>query len=241
MRYAIISDIHGNLHSLELVLADIQKAAVDQIICLGDLASLGPKPGEVIARIRELRIPTIMGNHDNYLLNLQLTENHHPWLRAMEKWAAEKLSKDDLDFLRSFPSRLSFPLDQDTTMLCFHGSLRSNEEFLYPTVTPETLDEIFRGQDAKALVGGHTHVQMVRQHEHMTLLNPGSVGMPFEFPTRGPEPRALLRAEYAVVDMTDGRLTFDLFQLPIDFELFSATAIASGMPEVDLWLSTWDV
>jgi len=241
MRYAIISDIHGNLHSLELVLTDIQKAAVDQIICLGDVASLGPKPVEVIARLRGLEIPTIMGNHDDYLLNLQLTENHHPWLRAMEKWAAEKLSKDELDFLQSFPSQLSFPLDKDTTMLCFHGSLRSSEEFLYPTVTPETLDEIFSGQDAKVLVGGHTHVQMIRQHGHMTLLNPGSVGMPFEFPTRGPEPLALLRAEYAIIDMTDGKLTFDLYQLPIDFELFTATAIASGMPEVDLWLSTWDV
>lgn len=241
MRYAIISDIHGNLHSLELVLADIQKAAVDQIICLGDVASLGPKPGEVIARLRELEVPTIKGNHDDYLLDLRLTENHHPWLRAMEKWAVEKLSEDQLDFLQSFPSQLSFPLDQKTTMLCFHGSLRSNEEFLYPTVTPDTLDEIFSGQDAKVLVGGHTHVQMIRQHGHMTLLNPGSVGMPFEFPIRGPEPRALLRAEYAIIDMTDGKLTFELYQLPIDFELFTATAIASGMPEVDLWLSTWDV
>jgi hypothetical protein len=82
---------------------------------------------------------------------------------------------------------------------------------------------------------------MIRQHGHMTLLNPGSVGMPFEFPTRGPEPHALLRVEYAVVDMTDGKLTFDLYQLPIDFKHFSTTAIASGMPEVDLWLSTWDM
>lgn len=240
MRYAIISDIHGNLHSLELVLADIQKTGADHIICLGDVASLGPKPVEVIARLRELEIPTVMGNHDDYLLNLELTENHHPWLRAMEKWAAEKLSEDDLDFLQSFPPHLTFPLDDKTNMLCFHGSLRSHEEFLYPTVTPETLDEIFNGQVARVLVGGHTHVQMIRQHGHMTLLNPGSVGMPFEFPIRGPEPRALLRTEYAIIDMTNGKLTFDLYQLPIDFELFTATAIASGMPEADLWLSTWD-
>jgi putative phosphoesterase len=241
MRYAIISDIHGNLHFLDLVLADIQRTAVDQIICLGDVASLGPQPRKVIARLKELQIPTIMGNHDDYLLDLRLTENHHPWLRAMEIWAAEKLSEEDKDFLRSFPRQLSFPLDENTTMLCFHGSLRSNEEFLYPTVTPETLDEIFGGQDAKVLVGGHTHVQMIRQHKHMTFLNPGSVGMPFEFPTRGPEPMALLRAEYAIVDMTDGKLTFDLYQLPIDFEQLTVTARASGMPDVDLWLSTWDM
>ena len=240
MRFAFISDIHGNLHSLELVLADIQQASVDQIICLGDVASLGPQPREVIARLRELQIPTIMGNHDDYLLDLNLTENHHPWLRAMEIWAVEKISTDDLDFLRSFPPQLSFDLDESTTMLCFHGSPRSNEEFLYPTASPESLDEIFGGQNAKVLVGGHTHVQTIRQHGHMTLLNPGSVGMPFAFPTRGPEPHALLRAEYAIIDMTDGKLTFDLRQLPIDFDFFSATARDSGMPEVELWLSTWE-
>ena len=57
MRYAFISDIHGNLQSLELVLADIKQVQVDQIVCLGDVASLGPQPREVIARLRELQTP----------------------------------------------------------------------------------------------------------------------------------------------------------------------------------------
>ena len=57
MRYAFISDIQGNLQSLELVLADIKQVQVDQIVCLGDVASLGPQPREVIARLRELQTP----------------------------------------------------------------------------------------------------------------------------------------------------------------------------------------
>lgn len=239
MRFALISDIHGNLPSLELALADIRQSNVDQIVCLGDVASLGPQPREVIARLRELHIPVIMGNHDNYLLDLQLTEDHRPWLRAAELWCREQLSTDDLDFLRTFQPQLRLAPDPNTAMLCFHGSPRSNEEFLYPDTSLETLDEVFNGQDAQILVGGHTHVQMARQHKSMTFLNPGSVGMPFEFPTSGPDLRAIRRAEYAIVDMTDGRLTMDLRQLPIDFELLAQTARASGLPDVEFWLSMW--
>jgi len=241
MRFAFISDTHGNLQSLELVLTDLQQENVDQIICLGDVASLGPQPREVIAHLRELQIPIVMGNHDNYLLNPQLTENHLPWLRAAELWCLEQLTTNELEFLRSFQPQLHLALDRNTTMLCFHGSLRSNEEFIYPDVSPESLDEIFGGQDAKILVGGHTHVQMVRQHKLKTFLNPGSVGMPFEFPMRGGDQHAIRRAEYAILDMSDGRIAFDLHQIPINFEQLAKTVRASGFPNADFWISTWDL
>jgi len=239
MRFAFISDIHGNFLSLELVLADIQKKNVDQIVCLGDVASLGPQPREVIARLKELQIPIIMGNHDNYLLNLHLTEAHLPWLRAAEEWCQSQLDENDLDFLRSFQPQMSFMLEQSTNALCYHGSPRYDEEFLYPDVSADTLDNVFSGYDARLFVGGHTHVQMVRQHRNTTILNPGSVGMPFEFPVPGQEQHALRRAEYAVVEMKNGQLTIDLHQLPIDFDKLVQAARNSGLPDVDFWVSTW--
>lgn len=239
MRIACISDIHGNFHSLELVLSDIQKANVDQIVCLGDVASLGPQPREVIARIRELQIPTVMGNHDNYLLNPDLTIDHLARLRATELWCLEQLSSNDLEFLRSFQSQLSFTLDGDTTLLAFHGSPRSNEEFIYPDTPSPTMDDIFGGQTAQVLLSGHTHVQMLTQHNNMTLINPGSVGMPFEYPIQGIDRRTHRRAEYATIDMTEGKLTVNLLRLPIDFEQLTETVRASGMPDVDIWLSSW--
>ena len=239
MRFAFISDIHGNFHSLELVLADIQRSQADQIVCLGDVASLGPQPREVITILRELQIPIIMGNHDNYLLNPDLTKNHLPWLRAAELWCIEQLSSEDFDFLRSFKSQLSFELDTNTTLLAFHGSPRSNEEFLYPDTLPEDLEEAFSGQTAQVLVGGHTHVQMVTQFKGKTFLNPGSVGTPFEYPISGPNRRAIRRTEYAIVEMTDGKLSIELHRLPIDFDKLSKTAQASGLPDVEFWLSTW--
>ena len=65
MRIAIFSDIHGNRHALGAVLADIESEAPDRVYCLGDLVGYGAFPNEVIERIRDRAIPTIMGNYDD--------------------------------------------------------------------------------------------------------------------------------------------------------------------------------
>ena len=66
MRVALISDIHGNAVGLEAALADIRKIGVDKIVCLGDLATVGPRPAECIDAVRDLECPVVMGNVDYY-------------------------------------------------------------------------------------------------------------------------------------------------------------------------------
>jgi predicted phosphodiesterase len=48
VRIALISDLHGNEVALTAVLDSIGRAGVDQIVCLGDVATLGPRPGFVL-------------------------------------------------------------------------------------------------------------------------------------------------------------------------------------------------
>src|SRR3954468_20883448 len=66
MRIALISDVHGSELALNAVLADIARTGVDQIVCLGDTATLGPRPREVLERLAELRCICILGNHDEF-------------------------------------------------------------------------------------------------------------------------------------------------------------------------------
>lgn len=64
MQLALIADIHGNLFALDAVLADMRQRNIEQILCLGDVASGGPQPCEVIQRLCEIGCPIVMGNTD---------------------------------------------------------------------------------------------------------------------------------------------------------------------------------
>ena len=52
MRIAVISDIHGNWHALEAVLADIEREAVDETWCLGDIVGYGPQPNRCVTETK---------------------------------------------------------------------------------------------------------------------------------------------------------------------------------------------
>jgi predicted phosphodiesterase len=67
MRVAVVSDIHGNLTALDAVIADIRRAGADVVVHGGDLVSGGPRPAEVIDRIRDVGWPGVYGNTDEML------------------------------------------------------------------------------------------------------------------------------------------------------------------------------
>ncbi len=65
MRTALISDIHGNLEALNVVLEAIDtERSVDRIICLGDILGYGPDPVTCAEIIAERCDWALMGNHD---------------------------------------------------------------------------------------------------------------------------------------------------------------------------------
>ena len=62
MRYAVVSDIHGNIDALEAALALVRPE--DGLLCLGDIVGYGPNPNECVERIRLRATATVLGNHD---------------------------------------------------------------------------------------------------------------------------------------------------------------------------------
>jgi predicted phosphodiesterase len=64
VRIGLIADIHGNSVALETVLTELTRERVDRVVCLGDVAVLGPEPAAVMALLRELAFPVVMGNTD---------------------------------------------------------------------------------------------------------------------------------------------------------------------------------
>jgi putative phosphoesterase len=241
MRLALISDIHGNDLALNTVLAHIDQAGAHQTICLGDVACLGPHPNKVIAVLREREIPCVLGNHDAFLLEPDLIQTYScpPVIADCANWCRERLSKDELDFLAGFKPTISLSLEQGVKVLLFHGSPRSHMEDILATTAPDDLDRMLAGQTALVMAGGHTHIQMLRQHKGALLVNPGSVGCPFKEYVAGQTPQVMAHAEYALVDYAKGEVEVSLFRLPLDKKTLRQGVERSDIPLRDMILQQY--
>lgn len=230
-RVALISDLHGNAIALREVLRSIEARGADQVLCLGDVATLGVAPGEVIDMLRRLQCRCIMGNHDDYLLDPELVDEHigSPMILDAIDWCRDQLSSEQLEFVRGFEKGIDVPLVEGRLKL-FHGSPSSNTVDLLGDTPPETFDLQLGSERAPIMAGGHTHIQMLRQHRGILVVNPGSVGAPFaEFP-RGDPPRVLDHAEYASIDVSGGSISVALHRVALDRGELRKAALASTNP-----------
>lgn len=233
---ALLSDIHGNLVAFEAVLADLRAEPPDAVVCLGDVAATGPRPHEVVARLRAERWPVVLGNADAWLLDPREPDGEDdPFLarvRELDRWCAERLDKDDRAYLRGLPKTVHVGLGEAGPLLCFHGSPRSFNELLLATTPAEALDEALAGTTAPLLAGGHSHQPLLRRHRDRLLLNPGSVGVPYERLDDGRITRTPPWAEYAVLRWQGRRLELSWRRVPVDNQAVITDYRASGMPHV---------
>jgi predicted phosphodiesterase len=232
VRVALISDLHGNRLALEAVLQDIARHRVDRIVCLGDVATLGPHPEAVLARLEEIGCDCIMGNHDEFLLDEKLihTYTEAPVIVAAVDWCRSILPAPAIELVRRFKREMVLPLDGGGELLLFHGSPRSHMQDILATTPPAELDALLDGARAAVLAGGHTHLQMLRQHRGMLLVNPGSVGLPFREHVHGRAPEILPHAEYAVVEARGGDVGITLRRVALERAALRAQAASVAFP-----------
>ena len=190
MRYGIISDIHGNLPALEAVLKDIRHTGVDEIICLGDIANIGPHPAECIDIIRDLGCVTVQGNHELYLLGQTLPDD---WATCPTwspvRWTIDQLNQDHLDFIANLPFKYELMDDGLAPTIFTHASLVDQFTGYYPEMTQEDVAFCMQGKDNITLFCAHTHRQLYRAWSDSFIINVGSVGMPLD---RSPEAKYVI-------------------------------------------------
>jgi putative phosphoesterase len=239
MRLALIADIHGNLPALDKVLAELDREKVDQVLCLGDVA-VGPQPVETLERLDRLGCPTIMGNWDACMLGEvpKVDGELAEMLVDACTWSADQLSSAHREFMRSFQATVELEIDDELTLLAFHGSPRSYDDEIFATTPEEELERMLEGHEAAVFAGGHTHFQMFRRYRESVVVNPGSIGQPFRRWRRGVM-RISPWAEYCLVGREDGRLTIELRRTPIDVEEFIRAMRRSGMPHAERWAELW--
>lgn len=227
MPTAIISDIHGNLDALRVVMDDIGRRGIEQIFCLGDIVGYGPNPRECLDLVDDRCEWSLMGNHDFAVLFEPTSFNASA--AASVFWTRGQLEQEEDDEKRrqrwKFIGELKIR-EKFGEALCVHASPRRPiNEYIFPDdviTSPSKLVAIFERIEQSAYVG-HTHVTGVFTDEpefyppadlngvytinkfEKCVINPGSVGQP-----RDRDPRA----SYAIVD--EDRVEFVRLEYDID-------------------------
>lgn len=238
MRLALISDVHGNDVAFEVVVDDIKRIGVDQIVCLGDVAESGVQPAETLDRLRALDCPTVLGNTDAFLLDVPEDSPEHTTARQLEvrTWTLSQLQQRHLDFIRGFSPTVELELG-GKAILCFHGSPASYDDVLIPE-EPALLTP-FQGFGVDLLAGGHTHTQWTRRIDEALFVNPGSVGLAYDH--RQPEAgrKVSPAADYALLVVDDLGLSVEFRRVPYSpVDVRTATA-SSGRPYPEEWADQW--
>jgi predicted phosphodiesterase len=239
LRVALFSDVHGNAVAFDAFLADLERQAVDRVVCLGDHAQGGAQPAQCLERLRELGAPAVMGNSDYFLLTLDFGEE--PVTEAQRetaRWSVAQLSEDLLEFQRSFQPTVEVDLG-GRTLLGFHGSPRSREEILSPWMEEEAFREPLDATDATILAGGHIHHQWARRLGDRYFVNPGSVGLAYDHHQLEESFRADAFAEYAVLTVNGHGVGIEFRRVPFDPDEVLGAIEASGMPHPESAARLW--
>ncbi len=196
MRYAIISDIHGNLEALKTVLADIEKQNADKIICLGDVVGYGPAPNECVELVRKHADICLMGNHDFAAVGKEPLEYFNAYARDAILWTRRALTEESLQYLSERPFMY---IEDDLTFV--HSSPYRPEEWLYILSARDAASQFDHLQTEICFIG-HSHVAigfarrdsdfwlLMDPENHLNegaryIINVGAVGQP-----RDNDPRA---------------------------------------------------
>ena len=174
MRVAAISNIHGNLPALEAVLADIDGEGVDEIVVGGDTAH-GPWPAEVVDLLAEREALCVRGNADREVI--EWSDRYGP----LAPWSADRLGERRLAIARNWPLAVEVAVDGLWAVLVCHSTPTADDP-IYTRITPDAeIADILGPVAADVLVIGHTHMQFDHTLAScLRVVNPGSVGMPYE-------------------------------------------------------------
>jgi diadenosine tetraphosphatase ApaH/serine/threonine PP2A family protein phosphatase len=241
MRYAVLSDIHGNLEALTAVLEALAAERIDRLLCLGDIVGYGADPGACLERLTAAQAVSVSGNHERGCLGTLDLDWFNETTQAALLWTRAQLGFADLDTLRRLPLTAS-----EGPFTLVHGTLRHPARFEYLIEAGQAIETLTICRTLMCCVG-HTHVpffleydrsqrrmsRVLTRPEELTdvpfeddaatrryLLNPGSVGQP-----RDGDPRASV----AIVDIDARRVS--IRRVPYDVAAAQRKIRQAGLPE----------
>jgi putative phosphoesterase len=244
-RIAVISDVHGNMVALDAVLAALPTGAVDGLVALGDMVQGGPQPAEVVAALRRLACPVVMGNADDWLLTGDFKgDNPAPpaeeeKLADIRRWSLAQLDEADRAFIAAFLPTVELELAFGRRLLCFHGSPTSFHHLIFPDTAEEEFQGYLGGYAEAFLCGGHTHRQQIRRVGDTFFFNPGSVGLAYSHAQSQDDFRLDPWAEYAILTSSRDGVALTFHRVAIDVPALRQVFATSGRPHAAEDAARW--
>jgi putative phosphoesterase len=184
MRILLLADIHANLPALNAVLDAARGIGYDELWCLGDLVGYGPFPNECARIIQKQATRVICGNHDAKVVSAKkiqqiIDQSKEPYKVFVFSWTHRSLAEDVTGYLKALPEEASLIFDGRRVVMV-HGSPEGMNDGL-TAFTPEArLASLAEHVQADVLLVGHTHGAFSREAGRALVVNPGSVGRPFD-------------------------------------------------------------
>ena len=229
MRYAIIADIHANLEAFQAVLADIKSMGCTHYACLGDVVGYNANPKECLDIVREMGMPCVKGNHDEYCSSETDLEGFNPHAAEAINWTRSQLTEDDRKWLRDLRY-----IRLVASFSIVHATLDGPQRWGY-VFEKLAAAASFTYQNTSVCFFGHTHVPVAFIRDAQVrggtyskfkvepgkkyFVNVGSVGQP-----RDGNPRAA----YVVYDLDEGSI--ELRRLDYDLPTTQQKILNAGLP-----------
>jgi len=217
LKTAILSDIHGHAVALETVLRELDRQDIDQLIVLGDLAYRGPEPKRCIELTRLSAHTVIGGNADEWAVRgVRAGEvPDHVLLRMNEErsFTVSHVDEEDIAYLASLSMSANCDLGHGQTLYACHATPSDRFQVILPDTTDEELAALYlREQSIMPSVAtyGHIHIPYIRSLKGAVILNPGSVGLPFD---------GTPKASYAVIETSANTLNASIHRVTYDLRL----------------------
>ncbi len=238
MRIAVISDIHGNLDAFEAVLTDIDRSDIDHVVSLGDNIGYGPESENVVRRIMEREIPSVLGNHEKVIPDPEFIDWFNPMIQESMGKILEQLSEESIAYIRDMKPFLTqwgnrfvhgFPPESTSTYLFQVSEVEiRNALEAYPErlcFVGHTHELQLVSTDGDRIESPHFGRGVTRLNaDTRYIVNVGSVGQPRDGDNR---------AKYVIRDVEEDTLEVRL--VPYDIEAVVQKILKAGLPEFNAY------
>lgn len=207
-RLAVLSDIHGNLPALDVVLADVESQRVDQVVIAGDVVNWGPFSAQVLARVTGNDWAIIRGNNEYYLLDYNTPRQPDHWRDyRLLPWLYGQLEGRWQGVIAAWPDEITLRYPDAPSIRMFHGAPGNPWRSLHPLLTDAEIETELVAIEETTIIAGHSHLSMSRRAGPYHLINPGSVGVPLD---------GQFTASYALLDGDESGWTPTFRRLAFD-------------------------